>query len=190
MTDKDKSQSPFDLSGRRALITGGTQGVGASIAKALAKAGADVLLVGLVDDDMAKQTLRECREAGVEAAFVQTDLSQPPSSYMPELLKAADELLPNIDLLINNAGTYIDTPFFEMDFERYQTTMDLNVTAGYFLTQAFARRWFESQVAGRVLFTGSINGLLSEPDHTAYDTSKGAVAAMVRSLCVTLAPMN
>jgi NAD(P)-dependent dehydrogenase (short-subunit alcohol dehydrogenase family) len=66
--------------------------------------------------------------------------------------------------------------------------MHLNVTAGFFLTQAISRRWVEHGVEGRVLFTGSINGLLSEPDHTAYDTSKGAVAAMVRSLCVALAP--
>ena len=64
------------------------------------------------------------------------------------------------------------------------------MTSGYFLTQAISRRWVEKEVAGRVLFTGSINGVLAEPDHTAYDTSKGAVAAMVRSLCVTLAPHN
>lgn len=115
MTNSDKSKTPFDLSGRRALITGGTQGVGASIARALAEAGADVLLVGLAEDELAKKTLRDCRDSGVEAAFVQTDLSQPPSNYLPSLLQAADQLLPNIDLLINNAGTYIDTPFFEMD---------------------------------------------------------------------------
>ena len=51
-------------------------------------------------------------------------------------------------------------------------------------------RWVEEGTRGRILFTGSINGILSEPDHTAYDTSKGAVAAMVRSLCVTLAPLG
>ena len=66
--------------------------------------------------------------------------------------------------------------------------MNLNVAAGYFLTQAFAQRWVHDGVPGRVVFTGSINGILAEPDHTAYDTSKGAIAAMVRSLCVSLAP--
>jgi len=66
--------------------------------------------------------------------------------------------------------------------------MHLNVAAGFFLTQAFARRWIDQDTLGRVLFTGSINGLLAESDHTAYDTSKGAVAAMVRSFCVALAP--
>ena len=172
------------------MITGGTQGVGAAIAISVAAAGADVLLVGLTDDDLAQQTLDGCRGHGVTAELVTTNLAQPPSQYLPGLVADAERLMPGIDLLVNNAGTYIDTPFFEMDFDRYLTTMHLNVTAGYFLTQALARRWVENQVAGRILFTGSINGNLSEPNHTAYDTSKGAVAAMVRSLCVTLAPHN
>lgn len=188
--DARRSRNPFDLTGRRALITGGTQGVGAAIATAVAHAGGDVLLVGLEEDELTRQTLASCREAGVEASFTSTDLAQPPGQYLDELMRAADTLLPGIDLLVNNAGTYIDTPFLEMDFERYLTTMHLNVTAGYFLTQAFSRRWVDENVEGRVLFTGSINGQLAEPDHTAYDTSKGAVAAMVRSLCVSLAPKN
>jgi NAD(P)-dependent dehydrogenase (short-subunit alcohol dehydrogenase family) len=185
-----RKDNPFDLSGHRAMITGGTQGVGASIATALARAGADVLLVGLQNDDAAKHTLSACSDHGVATDLITVDLAQPPSQYLEELISQADQRMPGIDLLVNNAGTYIDRPFFEMDFDRYQKTMHLNVTAGYFLTQAFARRWAEHQVDGRVLFTGSINGILSEPDHTAYDTSKGAVAAMVRSLCVALAPLN
>ncbi len=191
--DQSKQQNsgnPFDLSGHRALITGGTQGVGAAISLALARAGADVLLGGLHHDENAERTLSACREQGVTAELLVTDLAKPPTTYLPDLLTHADELLPGIDLLINNAGTYIDKPFFEMDFERYLTTLHLNVTSGYFLTQAIARRWVENGVRGRILFTGSINGVLSEPDHTAYDTSKGAVAAMVRSLCVTLAPLG
>ncbi|MEM8667133.1 MAG: SDR family oxidoreductase [Planctomycetota bacterium] len=182
------SSKLFDLSGHRALITGGTQGVGASIAVAMAEAGADILLLGLRDDELAQATLERCRQYGTVCELATADLSQPPSIYLDDLLAETDRSLPGVDLLINNAGTYIDQPYFEMDFETYMTTMHLNVTSGYFLTQAFAKRWVENSVAGRVLFTGSINGVLSEPDHTAYDTSKGAVAAMVRTLCVTLAP--
>ncbi len=178
----------FDLTGRRALITGGTQGVGAAIATAIAAAGGDVLLVGLQADEAAQQTLEMCRKAGAGAELITADLAQPPSQYLHELLSAANQLMPGIDLLVNNAGTYIDKPCLEMDYDLYRRTIDLNVTAGYFLTQAFARCWIENKVSGRVLFTGSINGFLAEPDHTAYDTSKGAVAAMVRSLCVSLAP--
>ncbi|TWU26953.1 Gluconate 5-dehydrogenase [Novipirellula galeiformis] len=181
-------ESPFRLTGRRALVTGGTQGVGAAMAKAIAAAGGDVLILGRDEDAPAKQTLNELRELGVQAELLTADLSLAPHEYLADLMSEIDRTMPGIDLLVNNAGTFIDTSFLEMTYERYRTTIDLNVTAGYFLTQAFARRWIEANVAGRVLFTGSINGMLAEPDHSAYDTSKGAVAAMVRSLCVALAP--
>jgi len=180
--------NPFSLAGHRALITGGTQGVGAAIARAIAKAGADVLVIGLQDDHHAQATLAACREYGVQADLITTDLAQSPSEYLNALLTEIDAKLPDIDLLVNNAGTFIDSPFLDLDVGRFATTIQLNVTAGFFLTQAFARRWVAGGVAGRVLFTGSINGFLAEPDHVAYDTSKGAVAAMVRSLCVALAP--
>ena len=175
--------NPFDLSNHRALITGGTQGVGAAVARAIAEAGANLVLVGLHDDELAQQTLVDCRKCGVQAELVIADLMQPPEQYIDDLLAYGD-----VDLLVNNAGTCIDVPFLDFDYDRFQRTLQLNVTAGYFITQAFARRWVDQQVAGRVLFTGSINGILAEMDHTAYDTSKGAIAAMVRTLAVSLAP--
>ncbi|MCA9136725.1 MAG: SDR family oxidoreductase [Planctomycetales bacterium] len=177
-----------ELVGRKALITGGTQGIGGAISVAAAEAGADVLIIGLRRDPAAEETLARCRSFGVKAELILCDLSREPNTYVDELITQIDSLMPGIDLLVNNAGTYIDVPFLEMDYDRYVTTMNLNVTAGYFLTQAIARRWVAEKVGGRVVFTGSINGLLSEQNHTAYDTSKGAVAALVRSLCVSLAP--
>lgn len=180
--------NPFDMTGRSVLVTGGTQGVGAAIALGLCRAGADVVIVGLRDDDAAQTTLNACRETGRRVELLTADLSVAPETYIDDLLLRCDSLLPDVNTLVNNAGTFIDTPFLEMDFAKYQTTMHLNVTSGYFLTQAFARRWVADGTLGRVLFTGSINGFLAEPDHTAYDASKGAVAALVRSLCVSLAP--
>lgn len=170
------------------MVTGGTQGVGGAIARSLATAGADVLLLGIQEDLSAKETMEFCRSKGVQAELVIQDLAQPPDVYLHDLMMRIEGVMPGIDLLVNNAGTYIDPPFLDLKYECFQKTMYLNVHSGFFLTQAFARRWIQGDVRGRVLFTGSINGLLSEPDHTAYDTSKGAVAAMVRSLCVALAP--
>ncbi|MEM9365284.1 MAG: SDR family oxidoreductase [Planctomycetota bacterium] len=190
MKPKQGWREGLSLAKRRAVITGATQGVGAEIAAALAEVGADVCLVGLRDDDAAQSTLARCRARGVSAELLTCDLSRPPERWVDSLYRQLQAALPDADLLVNNAGTFMDVPFLEMDAARYQATMNLNVAAGYFLTQAFAKQWVASGVAGRVLFTGSINGLLSEPDHSAYDTSKGAVAAMVRSLCVALAPHN
>ncbi len=176
------------LDGRTALITGATQGVGAAIALRLAEAGCHVLLHGLRDDAVAQQTRAACAAAGVRAKLLFADLAQSPDQCIPDLFEQSIELESNISILINNAGTFCDKPFLEMDLETFERTMRLNVSTGYFLTQAFARRWVAEGIRGRVLFTGSINGDLAEPDHTAYDTSKGAVRTMVRSLCVSLAP--
>jgi NAD(P)-dependent dehydrogenase (short-subunit alcohol dehydrogenase family) len=176
------------LDGRTALITGGTQGVGATIAKSLARAGCDVILHGLRDDPTAQQTLQDCRQCGVKAELVCADLTGDSPTLINELVARVDQVSTDVSLLVNNAGTYREEPFLEMTHQSFHRTMQLNVYAGFFLTQAYAQRWVANGTAGRVLFTGSINGELAEADHAAYDTSKGAVRMMVRSLCVALAP--
>ncbi len=176
------------LDGRTALITGGTQGVGAAIANRLASAGCDLILHGLADDEHCRRTVQSCESLGARVECVFADLSMSTEDRVAQLMTNADRFERKISLLVNNAGTFCDKPFLEMDNTTFEKTMRLNVFAGYFLTQAFARRWIAAGESGRVLFTGSINGELAEPDHTAYDASKGAVHAMVRSLCVALAP--
>lgn len=181
---------PFSLSGRTALVTGGTQGVGAAICRSLAQAGANLVIHGLRDDAAAQQILAICRSYGREADLVFTDLLGPTGEATNHLFQEALAIAPTIDTLVNNAGTYLDGDYLELTEAIFDRTLRLNVTAGVFLTQAFARRWVAAGQGGRVLFTGSINGLLAEPQHVAYDTSKGAVAALVRSLCTELAPRN
>lgn len=176
------------LAGRTALITGGTQGIGAAIALAIAKAGGDLVLHGLRDDDLSKATVTACRNEGVTVHTVFCDLMSDTPTAVEKIFSAAVAVAPQLTLLVNNAGTFIDKPFLEMDHDTFQRTWKLNVAAGYFLTQAWSRRWIERSERGRVIFTGSINGQLAETDHSAYDTSKGAVWMMVRSLCVALAP--
>jgi len=183
------TRSPFSLSGHRAFVTGSTSGVGAAIAIALAQAGSDVCLHGHETTPQAKDVLKTCRSSGVQAELVIADLLRRNDSAN-SLASEVDGVMPEIDLLVNNAGIYIDVPFLEMTTQRYRDTMRLNVETGFFLTQYFARRWVGKNVRGRVLFTGSINGFLAEPTHVAYDASKGAVAAMVKSLCVSLAPLG
>ncbi len=177
------------LKGHRALVTGATQGVGRAIAVAIARAGADVVLHGLRPDVQAEQTRAQCLAAGVQVAVVDGDLSTHPVEATERLFREATAALPGIDLLVNNAGAYLETTdFLEVTADVFERTMRLNVQAPFFLTQRFARDWVARGVQGRVLFTGSINGRLAEASHAAYDTSKGAVEMMVRTLCVALAP--
>jgi len=179
---------------RTAFVTGATHGIGAAIAIALAKAGASLVLHGLSRNETAEETLSECeRHCQTNSAtchLVFADLMRDPRESIDLLCSEVVTLAPSIDLLVNNAGAFIDKPFLEMDYDTYEKTMRLNVASGYFITQFFARRWVQSETTANVLFTGSINGFLAEPNHTAYDASKAAVAGLVRSLCVSLAPHN
>ncbi len=180
----------LDLNGHAALVTGSSKGVGRSIAEAYAQAGADVVVHGRAMSSEAQQVLDRCTAAGVKASFVAADLSGPTEQVVDRLFQAALKAQPNLDILVNNAGQNFDTSFEMMTHERFEKTMRLNVFSAYFLTQAFARRWIDQSVRGRVLFIGSINGRLAEPGCTAYDISKGAIEMMVRTLCVSLAPHN
>lgn len=180
----------IDLRGHSALVTGSTKGVGRAIAEAFARAGADVLVHGRERSASVEELLDNCRRQGVRAEFITGDLSGDPIPSVDDVFARALAAAPDIDILVNNAGTYIDKPYLDMDWATYEHTMRLNVAAPYFLTQRFARHWVERRVAGRVLMIGSINGRLAEPVHTCYDASKGAVEMLVRSLCVSLAPLG
>lgn len=178
----------IDLSGHTALITGSTQGVGAAIALSLCRAGATVVLHGLRDDAHAQSTLAQCQSLSKRSELICCDLGQDVETLTHSFVDPVLSRHPSIDLLVNNAGIFIDLPFLEMNEAVFDRTFHVNVKVPYFLAQSFAKHWVERAMKGKMLFTGSINGLLAEPTHTAYDSSKAAVSGMVRSLCVALAP--
>jgi NAD(P)-dependent dehydrogenase (short-subunit alcohol dehydrogenase family) len=176
----------IDLKGHAALITGSTKGVGRAIAEAYAEAGADVLIHGRSSGEESEDVLARCRGFGVKTAFAAADLADP--GGVDVLARQAMGAMPQLDILVNNAGQFFDVPFDQMTAERFDRTMTLNVRSPYFLTQAFAKHWIERNVAGRVLMIGSINGRLAEENSTAYDTSKGALEMMLKTLAIALAP--
>lgn len=180
----------ISLKGHAALVTGGTMGVGRAIAVQLAACGSDIVLHGLVDDAAAQDTVEEVRSQGVRCELITGDLSGPTEQAVARVYRAAVSTGMTIDILMSNAGTYSEGEFLELDLATFDRTMKLNVYSHFFLIQKFARQWIEKGTNGRVLLTGSINGRLAEQTHAAYDTSKGAVEMMVRTLAVTLAPHN
>jgi len=163
------------LESHAALITGSTHGVGAAIATAMQAAGACVVRHGL-------------DAAGVAGPCIAADLATQPIDAARALWAETLTLEPELDILVCNAGTFVDVAFLDMDAARFEKTFNLNVTSTYFLCQAAARHWVAQQTAGRIILIGSINGILAEPDHSAYDASKGAIEMLVKSLCVSLAP--
>jgi NAD(P)-dependent dehydrogenase (short-subunit alcohol dehydrogenase family) len=165
--------SGFDLGGHTALVTGSTRGIGSAIADGLREAGARVLRHGLphgqkfrepvLDGDLLR---RESAEALIDQAF---------------------GLEPGLDLLISNAGSFYDRAFLEMTAELFDRTMALNVRAGFFLCQVFAKRLVSAERTGAIVLTVSINGFQAEMNSAAYDMSKGALVMMTRSLALSLA---
>jgi NAD(P)-dependent dehydrogenase (short-subunit alcohol dehydrogenase family) len=167
----------FSLEGRAALVTGSSQGIGHAMGMGLRDAGARVVFHGLQEKSDAVPN---------DAAYVACDLSQPESSA--SLVSQAFAAEPSLDMLVCNAGSFFDLPLLEMTRERWERTMALNVTASFFLAQAFAKRLVEEKRGGSIVITSSTNGFQAEEDSVAYDTSKGALVMMTRSLAVSLAP--
>ena len=166
--------NPFSLTDRVALVTGSSQGIGLAIGKGLRDAGARVVFHGL-PERMESAT-----------SYVSVDLLQ--ADGPARLLAAAFAAEPSLDTLVCNAGSFFDTPFLEMTRENWAKTMQLNLTATYFAAQEFARRLVAEKRGGCIVVTTSTNGFQAEADSTAYDTSKGGLVMLVRSLAVALAP--
>ena len=165
----------FSLENSAALVTGSSQGIGFATATALREAGAKVIFHG--------HTARP-ENIPSDASYLSHDLMQPDAP--PQLIAEAFAAQPNLDTLICNAGSFFDTPFLEMTRERWDRTMQLNLSATYFLAQEFAKRLVAAKRGGSICITTSTNGLQAEMDSTAYDTSKGALVMLIRSLAVSL----
>lgn len=160
----------FSLNGRAALVTGSSQGIGQAIAAGLMEAGARVVRHGL--------------EPG--SGHISCDLTD--SSGPAFLIEQACAQEPTLDTLVCNAGGFFDVPFLEMTPELWAKTVQLNLKAIFFLAQAFAKQLIARKAQGSVVIVSSTNGFQAEADSVAYDTSKGGLVMMTRSLAVALSP--
>lgn len=169
------------LSGKRCLITGSTQGIGLAAARAFLEAGASVVLSSeklRVDvPDIEPLLLRD------EAHYIQADLTRDGEAEF--LVGEAWLVLGGLDVVVNNAGTFREPPLAELKKAHFDDIFTLNVWSALAVTQAFVKR---AKAGGRILFTTSLNATRSEPGHTLYDASKGALSALVRQLAIELAP--
>jgi NAD(P)-dependent dehydrogenase (short-subunit alcohol dehydrogenase family) len=163
----------FSLESHAALVTGSSQGIGLAMGKALQEAGAKVVFHGLPD-------AVEGLTSYVKADLMETEGPQ-------KLVEAAFALEPGLDTLICNAGSFFDLPLLEMTRERWDKTMQLNLTAALFTAQAFAKRLVAEKRGGSIVLTSSTNGFQAEADSCAYDASKGALVMLTKSLAIALA---
>jgi 3-oxoacyl-[acyl-carrier protein] reductase len=176
------------ISGKTALITGASRGIGAAVALAFARLGASRLILQYNSYSQgAEETASACRALGSSAEVVQADLSSTAGIHaFLDFVRAGQ---PDVDILVNNAGSLLRRArLAEMDEDLYDRVMNLNVKSAWFITQALAPRMIERQ-SGAVVFVSSIaarNG--GGPGATVYAAAKAAISAMTKGIAKELAP--
>ena len=174
----------LDLSGRIALVTGGSRGIGLQMAAALGEMGARVALTARKQDEL--DAARGQLEAdGVECFTVAGDLSA--SASIGSAVDAVLRRWQQIDIVVNNAGTNWGAPAEDYPTEAWRKVLDLNLDAAFFLLREVATRSMIPRKCGKIVNIASVAGFIGTPpgwkmQTVAYNTSKGALIAMTRAL--------
>ena len=177
----------FDLTGRVAVITGGSKGLGAAMAAGLASAGADLVLASRTISEVEQIASEIARDYGHRAIGVAADVSQP--AEVESLMQAAIRQFGKVDILVNNAGINIRGPIDELTYEQFQKVQDINVN-GLWLCSKAAVPHMKKAGYGRIINMASTLGVVGLANRTPYASSKGAVVQMTRALGLELAPFG
>jgi len=175
-------QQLFDLTGKTALITGGSRGLGLQMAHALGEAGAKVVISSRKAADL-EQAVMALQDAGIDARWIAADAGNP-----QDIQRLADETLErvgDVDILVNNAGATWGAPAQDHPLEAWDKVMNLNVRGYFLLSQAIAKASMIPRKQGRIINLASIAGLGGNHPFMqtiAYNTSKGAVVNFTRAL--------
>ncbi|MGG7565213.1 SDR family oxidoreductase [Rhodovulum sp. DZ06] len=180
----------FDLSGRTALITGGSRGLGLQIAEAYGAAGAKLVLTARKRHEL-DEAAAHLGAMGAEVATVACDLTE--IDTIPDVAAQAGAAFGGIDILVNNAGTSWGAPMEAHPLDGWNKVMTLNVTAPYVLTQEVGKRFMLPAGSGRIVNIASVAGLGGnradlEMYTIAYNTSKGAMITFTRALATEWGP--
>ena len=175
----------ISLRGKRALLTGGSRGIGAATALLLAECGADVGIGFRSREEQAADVVRQMAARGVRAFAQSADIST--SDGARTLFERAQREFGGLDIFVGNAGIWPpdDVALTEMSEERWHLTITHNVDSIFFTTRAAARMMGDN---GRIVLVSSTAGQRGEAFHADYGASKGAVISFVKSLAVELAP--
>ena len=175
-------QQLFDLSGRIALVTGGSRGLGLQMAEALGEAGAKVMLCSRKASEL-EAAVAQLAERGIDARWVAGDASDP-----AQVQRICDETLQRLgpaDILVNNAGASWGAPAEDHPLPAWDKVMNLNIRSIFLFSQAIGRMCMIPRRHGRIINLASIAGLGGNPpgmEMIAYNTSKGAVVNFTRAL--------
>jgi 3-oxoacyl-[acyl-carrier protein] reductase len=175
----------YDLRGRIALVTGAAGDLGSALADALAEAGADVVVHHLADRERAEAVAAAVRAHGARALTVEADVTAP--DQVEAMVATVERELGPVDILVNNAGVMDELPFLETSLERWQRTIDVDLTGVFICTQAVARGMV-ARGRGTIVNVASQLAFKGARDTAAYSAAKGGVVGFTRALARELGP--
>ncbi len=175
----------FRLDGKRALITGGSRGIGLGIAHSFAQAGAETVLAARGTETLQSAAIA-VGQHGPRSVGISLDLTD--VDQIGTVFENITDQHGPIDILINNAGINRRGPAEDLSLDDWQKTIDVNLTAVFVLSQAFAKQRIASKCPGRIINLASLMSTQTRPGVSAYTASKGGIKQLTQSLAVDWAP--
>ncbi len=169
----------FDLKGRRALVTGSSQGIGLALAEALARVGASVLLNGR-DEGRVRAAVARLAGEGLEVAGVTFDVTDP--KQVERAVASIEEGTGPIDILVNNAGIQRRQALQDFPIETWREVMSTNLDSVFYVSQAVARRMIP-RGRGKIINISSLQSEAARPGIAPYTASKGGVKNLTKGMC-------
>ncbi|MGB9694393.1 MAG: 3-oxoacyl-[acyl-carrier-protein] reductase [Caldisericaceae bacterium] len=177
----------MDLSGKKAVVTGGSRGIGRSIALSLANAGADVAIVFAHNEDKAKDTVSQIAKLGTKAQYFKCDISNEPE-VEATVSKIYGEF-GKIDILINNAGVTKDGLLMRMSVEDWDAVLDANLKGAFLMTK-HALKYMIKDKSGRIVNIGSVVGIGGNAGQANYVSSKAGLIGLTKAIAIEYGSRN
>jgi len=172
------SDSLFDLKGQTAVVTGTSRGLGQYFARALAKAGADLVLTSRNRESLAPFE-REIKSLGRAVISLELDVRDQPS--IERMVEAAEAAFGHLEILVNNAGCNVRKPALDVTWDDWNLILDTNLRGSFFVAQAVARRMIPRQY-GRIINIGSVTSIAGYAGLGPYGASRGGIRQLTMSL--------
>lgn len=173
----------IDISGKKALVTGSSRGIGRSIAIELAKHGADIVVNFRKREEEAKRTAHEIEKIGKNALVIGADVSK--KEDVERMFKVIESEYGGIDILVNNAGWGLASPFMSVDEKLWDRTINVNLKSVYLCTTE-ALKLMKTDSYGRIINITSIAGIIGLPFLAPYSAAKAGIIGLTKALATEL----
>ena len=179
-------KSPFDLTGRIAIVTGGNGGIGLGIARGLARAGASIIIAGR-NEAKSANAVRELEQLGAKAVAISVDIID--KTAVAALVEATLKQFGRLDILINNAGMNVRQPADVLSLDDWHTVIETNLTSAFICSKA-AYPAMKQAGGGKIINIGSMMSIFGAGFAPAYAASKGGIVQFTKSIAVSWAADN